>query len=273
MEKSDKKPERSDSEGSQADSTSDEQAAPAFIPDQCLFCAETTGTLDNNIAHMASAHSFIDPYQDCLTADLETHVWYLHFVIYRYGECIICALRRSTIEGIQQPMAAEGHCQFGVSADFEDFYGFHSTGFDTSGIARPDEGSLRLPSGEVLADRTQATGPRPTNATRHSTAQPASTSSLPSVAPISSVDATTGDDRDAALLASQLSRLGLRDQQSLAHRPGHEVRSLLVTRKKQLDRSRREKTRAEIKLERSGNQTLMKHYIPDVPKRLRGSWR
>ncbi|XP_044724362.1 c2H2 type zinc-finger (2 copies) domain-containing protein [Hirsutella rhossiliensis] len=102
--------------------TEDEPSAPDFVPGKCLFCAQESGILDDNLTHMAVAHGFSVSFQDCLAVDLETVVAYLHFVIHGYRECICCGTRRSTVEGAQHHMVAKGHCRFGVSPDTEEFY-------------------------------------------------------------------------------------------------------------------------------------------------------
>jgi len=80
----------------------------------------------------------------------------------------------------------------------------------------------------------------------------------------------TRDGSDSAILAARLSQLSVRDQNTLALLPSHEIRSVLATKRKQLDQARRDETKARRRVERLGNKTLMKHFKPDVPGRSNG---
>ncbi|OAQ83749.1 c2h2 finger domain-containing protein [Purpureocillium lilacinum] len=261
-----------DQAASDGGDTEDEGSAPPFDPQQCLFCGDESDAFDSNVAHMNSVHSFIVPYQDCLAVDLETLIWYLHLVIYGYRECILCSTRRSTIEGIQQHMTAKGHCRFDISAGTEDFYELPESQYENlAGRARPDEASLRLPSGKLLSHRTLREAP-----VRSRPAQQAP-SDRPGNAQIGSVQSrrigqeiATRDGSDSAILAARLSQLSVRDQNTLALLPSHEIRSVLATKRKQLDQARRDETKARRRVERLGNKTLMKHFKPDVPGRSNG---
>ena len=149
-----------DAHDTESNADQDERQAPSFVPDQCLFCGDKCGTFEENVAHMATTHSFIIPYQDFLAVDLETLVWYLHLVIYGYFECILCSTRRDSLEAVQQHMMAKGHCRFDISPDTEEFYEIPaSVNHDLSNLARRDEASLRLPSGKLLGHRSQGNAP------------------------------------------------------------------------------------------------------------------
>ncbi|KND92904.1 Zinc finger protein [Tolypocladium ophioglossoides CBS 100239] len=242
-------------------------AEPEFKSQQCLFCGAENGTFDDNLAHMSKAHSFTIPYQDYLTVDLETLVGYLHLVIHGYGECILCAARRSTVEGIQHHMTAKGHCRFNVASDIAEFYEIPASGYHA------DEESLRLPSGKLLSHRTRAAGPAASRTARQSVERRPEPTTLPLATPTQESELVPTQDNNAtAASCTQLSRLTRGDQQNLAHLPDHEVRSLLATGVRHIDQSRREEKRAQLKLEKAGNTTLTAHFRADTSKRFRGPW-
>ncbi|KAI0115379.1 C2H2 type zinc-finger-domain-containing protein [Daldinia grandis] len=132
----------------------EEPSAPDFDPGSCLFCAQESDILDDNMAHMAATHGFNVPFQEFLAVDLETVVEYLHFVIFGYQECICCGTRRSTVEGVQQHMVAKGHCRFDVSTETEEFYEMPQSENAVVDQAQRD-GSMpvRLPSGKLISHR------------------------------------------------------------------------------------------------------------------------
>ena len=240
---------------------------PEFNSVQCLFCGMENDTFDGNLAHMSKAHSFAIPYQDNLTVDVETLARYLHLTIYGYGECILCATRRSTVEGIQHHMTAKGHCRFSVSSDIAKLYDIPVPEYHA------DEESLRLPSGKLLSHRTRATGPAASRTARQSTERRLEPTKFPSATPRHDPELVpTQDNTPPAASCTQLSRLTQGDQQSLAHLPNHEVRSLLATNARHIDQSRREEKHAQLRLEKAGNLTLTAHFRADTSKRFRGPW-
>lgn len=241
---------------------------PEFNLGHCLFCSAENSTFDDNLTHMSKAHSFAIPFQDNLTIDLETLVEYLHLVIYGYGECILCAARRSTVEGIQHHMTAKGHCRFNVASDIAEFYNIPAPQYHA------DEESLRLPSGKLLSHRTRATGPAAWRTSRQSMERRVESTTLPSATPPHESELVPAQDNNDTTVAScsQLSQLTRGDQQSLAHLPEHEVRSLLATSARHIDQLKREEKHAQLKLETAGNTTLTAHFRMDTSKRFRGPW-
>ena len=243
---------------------------PHFEPDQCLFCGKKYGTFDKSLAHMAAYHSFIIPYQDYLAVDLETLVWYLHLVIYGYIECILCGTRRNSLEAVQQHMTAKGHCRFDISPDTEDFYEIpasHDQGSLDS--AAHNDMPLRLSSGKLLGHRNRVHVNSIFDTTRRTTS--------PSADIITSSDDTNResaltrrDERNMAILAARVSHLSTSDQKSLSHLPAYEVRSVLATRRSQLNRAKREDLVARSRVDKLGNKTLMRHFKNDVPGRANG---
>ncbi|KAL7940642.1 C2H2 type zinc-finger domain-containing protein [Trichoderma barbatum] len=242
-------------------------AEPEFSPEQCLFCGAENDTFNDNLAHMSKEHSFAIPHEDDLIIEPETLIGYLHLVIYGYGECIMCAVSRDTVEGIQHHMTAKGHCRFNINSDVAEFYN----------IARPEyyvnERILRLPSGKLLGHRTRASGSAAPKAARHSVERRIEPTTLQLATPTRFSElVSTQDYNTAPPPHTRLSQLTRGDQQSLAHLPNHEVRSLLATSARHNDQFRREEKHTQLKLGTAGNTTLTGHFRMDTSKRFRGPW-
>ncbi|KFA60541.1 hypothetical protein S40285_09202 [Stachybotrys chlorohalonatus IBT 40285] len=242
-------------------------AESEFHAERCIFCDANNDTLDDSLAHMSKTHSFTIPHQDCLAVEIETLLRYLHLVIHGYGECIQCGARRGTVEGIQHHMTAKGHCRFDVASDMAEFYNIPALEYHA------DERSLRLPSGRLLNHRTRASGPATSRAARHAAARrlEPTTSSSTTAAPGSEI-IPIQDNETFEASSSQLARLTRGDQQSLAHLPDHQVRSLLATSARAIEQSQRQEKIARVRLDRAGNLTLFAHFRQDTSKRFRGVW-
>lgn len=256
----------SQSEAEHEDDERELAAEPEFNPEQCLFCDAENESFDDNILHMSKAHSFVIPHQDSLTIDSETLIGYLHLIINGYGECILCATRRGTVQGIQHHMVAKGHCRFNVTSDMAEFYKMPEQDYHA------DEESLRLPSGRLLRNRARTAGPATFRSARQSGERRLEPTTRPATRTQDTDLVSTQDENPTPASCAQLSRLTRGDQQSLAHLPGHELRSLLATSARDIAHSRREETNAKLRLERAGNITLFAHFRADTSKRFRGPW-
>lgn len=249
------------------DSNVEPPAGLKFNPGQCLFCNTTSDSFDDSLSHMTKSHGFTIPYQEHLTVDIETLAEYLHLVIHGYRECILCACRRRTVEGIQHHMTAKGHCRFDVVSDIAEFYDMPSKEYTA------DEESLRLPSGKLLNHPTKAAGPSASRTLRSSTRRRMALTTLPTSKPGSAgSDALAQDDETPLSSDTQLSRLAKGDQQSLAHLQDYQVRSLVASGAKAIEGSQREAKHSELKLSKAGNITLMGTFRADTSKRFRGPW-
>ncbi|EHK44875.1 uncharacterized protein TrAtP1_003035 [Trichoderma atroviride] len=242
-----------------------------FNSGQCLFCGEKHENFGENLEHMSKAHSFTIPQPAYLIVEPETLVGYLHLVIHGNGECILCAARRSTVEGIQHHMTAKGHCRFNVASDLAEFYDVPSREYQAG------EKSLRLPSGRLLSHRTGPSRSALARIARQSAERHLEDSTTTALAtrPNESelVPAQNNDDNPPlAAPSTQLSQLSRGDQQSLAHLPDHEVRSLLATSARAIDQSKREEQHSQLGLAQAGNTTLTGHFRMDTSKRFRGPW-
>lgn len=208
------------------------------------------------MTHMAAAHGFSVPFQDYLAVDLETVVWYLHFIIFGYRECICCGYgtRRSTVEGVQQHMVGKGHCRFDISPDTEDFYEMPQSENPVTEQTQGDSSKLvRLPSGKLISNRNNLETQEPRAARR--------------VLP----------NRDSDTSAPRLNPSSSTPGQEVARRGGGNgsgeiVRSSEAILAAQLSRLRIADNRAQIKveerkrgrLERKNNTILMKHFKLDA---------
>ncbi|KAL7805624.1 C2H2 type zinc-finger domain-containing protein [Trichoderma gracile] len=241
---------------------------PTFDAAQCLFCGARNGTFDNNLAHMSKKHSFAIPHQDSLIVEPDVLLEHLHLVVYGYGECILCATRRSTVQGIQHHMMAKGHCRFNVALDIAEFYDVPVQEFQAAGEL------LRLTSGKLIGRREIPTGGAILSwkrSSRESRRLDSITSSPSTLSRFSEV-ILKEDDNIAATSHTQLSRLSRGDQQNLAHLCNHELRSLLATSTRNINHLKRKEKETELKLEMAGNTTLTGHFRMDTSKRFRGPW-
>ncbi|KAF4339014.1 tri15 transcription factor [Fusarium beomiforme] len=259
-------PKETSSSDTESEDEITQEVIPDFIPTKCIICTRSDESFDENLVHMETAHGLRVPFRHHLIVDLETVVWYLHFVIFTYRECIYCGTRRRTVEGIQQHMRDKGHCRVELTDEMQEFYdleGLKVQGRDSA--VTVDSESLRLSSGKILSHRdAPVTKPRRTSPQEEKQDSPAP---LPSHA---ASDALTARDRKDAALASQLARLSVKDQQSLIHLTSSEQRSFLLQRKKELDAVRREERKMRLKTERLSNRTMMTYFKNDVPGRKNG---
>jgi pre-60S factor REI1 len=247
----------SNEQGQHADSDGedDDVSETEFIPGQCLFCAHASATLADNMTHMAAAHGFSVPCQDCLAVDLETVVEYLHFLISDCHECICCGTQRSTVEGVQQHMAAKGHSRFDISPDTEDLYEMPQT--ENSAIDKMQgdvSDTVRLPSGKMVShrknvDTQEQRAARRATASREGNRDPPALGTQTASTPSASLEVAQrgGNEggeiavRSEAVLAAQLSRLRI---------AGDRVQQ-------------RQEDRRRGRLEQANNSILMKHFKVD----------
>ncbi|GAB7352411.1 hypothetical protein MBLNU459_g2837t1 [Dothideomycetes sp. NU459] len=194
---------------------------------------------------------------------------------------------------------AKGHCQYEITSpasEFRDFYDFgpafaeqvetiatqdgsSAAATATQHFVRMDETSILLPSGKVVSNRDWA----PQRHLRRNVTDATSTASGPvDVMSDPSVvsERPFADDRNLApirgsekrkiTLSNQLTQLSATDRASLSHMTPAEQRSQLRVQKQHVDQERRAQRQMESRLQRSGNKTRMKHFVPDVPGRLNG---
>lgn len=257
-----------------SDSSSDKNAIE-FVPEECLFCNHTSKDFGDSLLHMHRVHSLVVPFQSSLAVDLQTLTWFLHMIIFGYRECICCGKRRRTIEAVQQHMTSAGHCRFNVTEDMGHLYRLDSLGQEPAESRNhPDEHTLRLPSGKLLAHRSYVDpagsskgrlrlGEKPSAA--GASASPASQPSSSTI-PVGSQALTKADQKEQALTA-QFAQLRAGDRMSLMHLPQSQQRSLLLAHKKQLDQAKRAERRSRGRMDHVGNRTAIhtNYYKQEVP--------
>ncbi|KAI0702957.1 C2H2 type zinc-finger-domain-containing protein [Cerioporus squamosus] len=119
----------------QVNQTIDEKIAAArsrLSPTNCLFCTSSTAsTLEENLTHMSSAHSFFIPDADFLV-DLVGLITYLGEKIAVGNTCIYCNSEFRTLDAVRKHMQDKGHCKVAYDTDLErleisDYYDFSAS--------------------------------------------------------------------------------------------------------------------------------------------------
>lgn len=155
---------------------------------------------------------------------------------------------------------------------------------DSQGVqaqARPDEQTLRLPSGKLLTRRPERVG-EGSSGSRTRERLSNGKSALPAPEPSETADANvtssptegssvaqalTKKGRRAQALTAQFSRLRVGDQMALARLSEPERRAVLAAHKREVDKTRRAEWRQRRKLDEVGNKTAVhaKYYKQEVP--------
>ncbi|KAK4139683.1 C2H2 type zinc-finger-domain-containing protein [Dichotomopilus funicola] len=275
-----------DAEFSENDSLSEDDNEVEFIPEECLFCDSSSEDFASNVSHMHQAHSLLIPFQSSLVVDLQTVIWFLHMVIFRYRECICCGRRRRTVEAIQQHMTTKGHCRVEVTEETRGFYhpelSQHVDLRDKaaglgSAVHHQEDGTLRLPSGKILSHRNSHIDTTISRRQPKPPAHPDTSTSLPEPTPHADNNSqsnpsdggvtTTTLQPPQTQLQTQLGRLRAGDQLSLAHLSEAQQRSVLVARRKGVDEARRVERRSRGRADAVGNKVAVhtKYYKQEVP--------
>jgi pre-60S factor REI1 len=266
---------RSDhSSSSDGDDAADTSAIPEFESTQCLFCLNISDSIDTNLDHMSKSHGMMIPSPHQLTVDPMTLLSYLHLVISVYNECLTCGTQRRNTQAIKQHMLGKKHCAFDISDVESEYREFWNFGEDSAGVQIDGE-SITLPSGRVVMSRSgQSTqqrqrpsesGPMSWSRLNASSLEASSSSTSDSSNQPSHQQALTKQDLRAINLDKQLGTLRTSDRLALAHLPASEQRAILATQHSQLQKARRQERDMQARLQRKNNQTLMKHFVPDVP--------
>ncbi len=294
-------PSPSDPEHSDSSEGSDSEDAPEFMPEDCLFCSNSSSTLEENVLHMHKAHGLFIPDRDRLIVDLEALVRYLHLVIFAYRECLYCHSQRASATAAQQHMIGKGHCKFDISnegSEFADFYADATTpdqhdevdevggdasleearGVKTSNpVLKIDDATVRLPSGKLLSHRSAAQALQSRHQYRTTMAQlhpqlppssPEGPSTQPASQPAQEASTSTALAKSAkreASLALELENLSAGDRAALIHLPATEQRSLLAVQKRELGRAKRAEKRFWSRVEMMGNTVKRSTFRNDEP--------
>ncbi|ESK92937.1 zinc finger protein 622-like protein [Moniliophthora roreri MCA 2997] len=125
-----------DSEG-EVDQTIDQKIAAArsrLTPAHCLFCSLQSSTLEDNLSHMSSAHSFFIPDSEYLI-DLSGLITYLGEKIAVGNVCIYCngkGREFRTLNAVRKHMLDKSHCKVAYETEndrleISDYYDFTSS--------------------------------------------------------------------------------------------------------------------------------------------------
>ncbi|KAI0342054.1 hypothetical protein BDW22DRAFT_1331493 [Trametopsis cervina] len=117
--------------------TIDEKIAAArsrLQPTQCLFCPESSPSLEDNLTHMSALHSFFIPDADFLV-DLTGLITYLGEKIAVGNVCIYCngkGREFRTLDAVRKHMDDKAHCKLAYDSErdrleLSDFYDFSSS--------------------------------------------------------------------------------------------------------------------------------------------------
>ncbi|XP_033761889.1 zinc finger protein 622-like isoform X2 [Pecten maximus] len=126
------KMEVSDDEGSDAESCESWDES-TFVLEECLFCSHVNKSLEDNVKHMTSKHSFFVPDVEFLV-DLEGLVTYLGEKVGSGHVCLWCNDKGKTFhssQAVQKHMLDKGHCKLLHEGDavyeYTDFYDYRTS--------------------------------------------------------------------------------------------------------------------------------------------------
>lgn len=126
-----------DASDDEVNQTIDEKIAAArsrISSTQCLFCPETSASLELNLTHMSTAHSFFIPDADYLI-DLPGLINYLGEKIAVGNVCIYCngkGREFRTLHAVRKHMVDKSHCKIAYASESEkleisEYYDFSSS--------------------------------------------------------------------------------------------------------------------------------------------------
>ncbi len=235
-------------------------------------------SINTNLIHMSRSHGMTIPSPHQLTVDPTTLLTYLNLVISVYHECLSCGTQRRNTQAIQQHMLGKGHCAFDISdieSEYREFWDFEG-----ENKIEIDGDNIILPSGRTVLHRATRTTQRHqrlstpdmtslslSEASPSSMSPPDDQSTTSSSTPTqaSQKQTLTKQDLRALNLNKHLSTLRTSDRLALAHLPASEQRAILSSQHKQLQKARRQERDMQARLQRKNNQTMMQHFVPDVP--------
>ncbi|KAI5203945.1 hypothetical protein E4T39_03988 [Aureobasidium subglaciale] len=259
---------------SDSEEASDSSQTLDFDATHCLFCSNISDNIDTNLIHMSKSHGMTIPSPHQLSVDPTTLLNYLNLVISVDHECLTCGTQRRNTQAIRQHMLGKGHCAFDISdieSEYREFWDFEVD----DEKAEVDGDNITLPSGRVVTSRSsRATQQRrrlqaldmssPSDILTSDEGATEASSSL-TIRRSSQKQALTKQDLRALNHDKQLSALRSSDRLALAHLPASEQRAILDSQHKQVQKARRQERDMQARLQRKNNQTLMKHFVSDVP--------
>lgn len=263
---------------SNSDDSSDSFSTVDFDPSHCLFCQSASENIDTNLIHMSRSHGMTIPSPHQLTVDPTTLLTYLNLVISVYHECLTCGTQRRNTQAIQQHMLGKGHCAFDISdveSEYREFWDLEG-----ENKVEIDGDNIILPSGRTVLHRATRTTQRHQRLSTPDMTSLSLSEASPSSTPLSNDQAATTSpvptqptqkqaltkqDLRALNLNKHLSTLRTSDRLALTHLPASEQRAILSSQHKQLQKARRQERDMQARLQRKNNQTMMQHFVSDVP--------
>ncbi|XP_072179868.1 cytoplasmic 60S subunit biogenesis factor ZNF622-like [Diadema setosum] len=99
----------------------------------CLFCSHSSSTMENNLSHMTTGHSFFIPNVEYLV-DMEGFLTYLGVKVGLDFMCLWCNQKGKTffsLDSVQRHMRDKGHCKLLYEGDaifeYSDFYDYRKS--------------------------------------------------------------------------------------------------------------------------------------------------
>lgn len=137
-----------DASDDEINQTIDEKIAAArsrLSSDHCLFCSQQSSSLEDNLTHMSTAHSFFIPDADYLI-DLPGLISYLGEKIAVGNVCIYCngkGREFRTLDAVRKHMVDKSHCKIAYDSERDrlevsDYYDF-TTSYPDAELAREKE--------------------------------------------------------------------------------------------------------------------------------------
>ncbi|KAF3287023.1 hypothetical protein TWF132_008713 [Orbilia oligospora] len=128
---SSKQPPNSQIDKGKEDDEEDDEGLPSLPITECLFCAQPSPTLQQNLTHMSKLHGLFIPEQSFLV-NLEGLIRYLGQKILVGHTCLYCNKSKGGLDGIRTHMRDKGHCMIAFETEAEmleigEFYDFRST--------------------------------------------------------------------------------------------------------------------------------------------------
>lgn len=190
-------------------------------------------------------------------------------------------------------MMGKGHCKIDImdeESEFRDFYNFDAGGSEASNsgddgetlkkgekrpFVRPDDKTVRLESGRILAHRshtkthsvrrkfrdTHNALPEATPSEQGAASEneePASTSTSQDLNPLKTPGALARSAKREAVFEKQLASLRAEDRRSLTHLTLPQQRVVLAKAKAQVERARKEENEMKLKIQLKANRAIKK---------------
>ncbi|KAJ1980271.1 pre-60S factor rei1 [Dimargaris xerosporica] len=140
------------------------QMARRLLPEECLFCDTQSATFEDNMAHMAKAHSLFIPDIEYVS-DLRGLITYLGEKITVANVCLYCNGRGRTmrnLDAVRSHMLDKGHCMIAYDneddiLELSDYYDF-STSYPGDKLDSEPRATTAMDTGEpeTRLTRTEA---------------------------------------------------------------------------------------------------------------------